>query len=89
MAKLEERLKKRNACPPAGGKSARFQVPRKPASIPSPSPFPAPKMKRRVLVLALADMTNYKEEHLDELTTKRIVSRLENSGTIIPVDPRP
>ena len=44
-------------------------------------------MKRRVLVLPLADQTNYKEEHLDELTTKRLISRLENSGTIIAVDP--
>ena len=46
-------------------------------------------MKRRVLILPLSDETNYKEEHLDELTTKRLVSRLENTGTIIPVTPVP
>ncbi len=45
-------------------------------------------MKRRVLVLPLADTTNYKEEHLEELTTKKLISRLESSGTIIVVDPR-
>ena len=45
-------------------------------------------MKRRVLILPLVDKTNYKDEHLDELTTKRLISRLENTGTIIPIDPR-
>ncbi len=49
--------------------------------------YPSPKMKRRVLVLPLADTTNYKEEHLDEMTTKKLISRLENSGAIIVVDP--
>ncbi len=41
-----------------------------------------------MLFLPLADTTNYKEEHLDELTTKKLISRLENSGTIIAVDPK-
>jgi hypothetical protein len=50
--------------------------------------FSSPKMKRRVLLLPLVDQTNYKEEHLEELTTKRLVARLENTGTIICVDPR-
>lgn len=50
--------------------------------------YPSPKMKRRVLVLPLVDQSNYSNEHLNDLATKRLVSRLENSGTIICVDPQ-
>jgi hypothetical protein len=49
--------------------------------------FPSPKMKRRVIVLPVTDQTNYKDEQLGELATKRLISRLENTGTIICVDP--
>lgn len=45
-------------------------------------------MKRRVLILPLSDQTNYKDEHLDDLATQRLIRRLENTGTIICVDPK-
>ncbi|MGD0228985.1 MAG: hypothetical protein ABSC19_01340 [Syntrophorhabdales bacterium] len=90
MTKLEDDLKQKNTLQPAaypaqpgGFQSLHFMGPVPPVSF----PYPSPKMKRRVLILPFADMSNYKEEHLDELTTKRIVARLEDSGTIIPVDP--
>ncbi len=44
-------------------------------------------MKRRVVVLLLTDRTNYKDEQLSELATKMLISRLENTGTLICVDP--
>jgi outer membrane protein assembly factor BamB len=44
-------------------------------------------MKRRVLFLPLSDQSNYQDEHLNELATKRLMNRLENSGTIVCVDP--
>jgi hypothetical protein len=50
--------------------------------------YPSPKMKRRILILPLSDQTNYQDEHLNELATKRLINRLENSGTIICVDPQ-
>jgi hypothetical protein len=92
MAKLEEELKKKGMTP-------QMVYPVQTGTLPGMMPYmasmplvgftyPSPKMKRRVLVLPLSDQTNYKEEHLDELTTKRLISRLENSGTIICVDPR-
>ena len=49
--------------------------------------YPSPKMKRRVIVLPVADQTNYKDEQLGELATKRLISRLENTGTMICIDP--
>jgi hypothetical protein len=49
--------------------------------------YPSPKMKRRVIVLPIVDQTNYKEEHLGELATRRLISRLENTNTIICIDP--
>ncbi len=94
MAKLEESIKQRSAAAPA----ARPQVQQAAFQGPGQGPYqarpgavvgftyPSPKMKRRVLLLPLADQTNYKEEHLDELTTKRLVSRLEDTGAIIAVD---
>lgn len=84
MAKLEADLNQKRVSPQAAaGPSTRFMG----AVPPVAFAYPSPKMKRRVLILPLADTTNYKEEHLDELTTKKLISRLENSGTIIAVDP--
>jgi hypothetical protein len=95
MAKLEEDLKQKKAPPQAAaqaqpGQGAAFSSMRLMGVGPIPVAFayPSPKMKRRVLVLPLTDTTNYKEEHLDELTTKKLVSRLEASGAIIVADPR-
>ena len=90
MAKLEADLKQKSAAPQAASPaqtaalpSTRFMGPVPPVAF----AYPSPKMRRRVLILPLADTTNYKEEHLDELTTKKLISRLENSGAIIAVDP--
>lgn len=49
--------------------------------------YPSPKMKRRIIVLPVIDKTNYKAEGLGELATKRLISRLESTGTVICVDP--
>ena len=90
MAKLEESIKQRQAAGQGRPvvQQAAFQGPYmgRPGAIAVGFSFPSPKMKRRVLVLPLADQTNYKEEHLEELTTKRLISRLEDTGTIIAID---
>jgi hypothetical protein len=91
MAKLEEDLKKKGA----GSSRPAYAVPQQTlpgafsaGMVPGISfAFPSPKMKRRVLVLPFVDQTNYKDEHLDELATRRLISRLENTGAIICVDP--
>ena len=90
IAKLEEDLKKKGVAP-------QVVYPAQVAALPgmgyySAPPlinfsFPSPKMRRRVVVLPLRDETNYKAEHLDELTTRRVVGRLENTGAVVCVDP--
>jgi hypothetical protein len=91
IAKLEEDLKKKGiaqqmAYPP--------QVVYMPQGVGSAAPlsmvafnYPSPRMKRRVVVLPLEDQTNYKSEHLADLATQRLISKLESTGTIICVDP--
>jgi hypothetical protein len=44
-------------------------------------------MKRRVIVMPFVDQSNYKEEGLGELATKRLISRLENTNAITCIDP--
>jgi len=91
IAKLETNLKQKDAAPQAAASpaqtsslsSTRFAASAPPIAF----AYPSPKMRRRVLILPLADTTNYKEEHLDELTTRKLVSRLEQSGAIIAIDP--
>lgn len=88
IAKLEEELKKKNIAP-------QMAYPVQMGSLPVGSggtsavafEYPSPRMKRRVIVLLADDQTNYKNEHLGELATRRLISRLENTGTIICVDP--
>ncbi len=89
MAKLEEELKKKGLSPQVVYPQQLGMLPGVPymASMPVAFAYPSPKMRRRVIVLPVADKTNYKDEHLNELTTKRLVSRLENTGTIVCVDP--
>jgi hypothetical protein len=91
MAKLEEEVKNKNAQPqtPQVVYAAPGSLPSVPYASVSPPTFayPSPKMKRRVLVLALSDQTNYKEEHLGDLATNRLMARLESSNAIICVDP--
>jgi hypothetical protein len=96
LAKLESDLKTKGAGPQ--GQSSQVVYAAQPgllSGIPvgtlalSPSfTYPSPKMKRRILVLPLSDQTNYKDEHLNELATKRLITRLENSGVIICMEPR-
>lgn len=91
LAKLEEEMKKKGLPPQMAYPTQMTYLPPGMGYL-SPIPiitftYPSPKMKRRVIVLPLSDQTNYKDEQLGELATKRLISRLENSGTIICVDP--
>jgi len=91
LAKIEEEMKKKGLPPQMAYPSQMAYLPPGMGYM-SPIPlitfnFPSPKMKRRVIVLPVTDQTNYKDEQLGELATKRLISRLENTGTIICVDP--
>jgi len=91
LAKIEEEMKKKGLPPQMAYPSQMAYLPPGMGYM-SPMPlitfnYPSPKMKRRVVVLPVTDQTNYKGEQLGELATKRLISRLENSGTIICVDP--
>jgi hypothetical protein len=90
IARLEDDLKKKGVAPQMVYPHQLGYLPGMgyyPPSAPIGFSYPSPKMKRRVVVLPMEDQTNYKSEHLDELTTARIVSRIENAGAIICVDP--
>ncbi len=91
IAKLEEDLKKRGVAPQMAYPPQMVYMPNT-LGYASPLPaltfsYPSPKMKRRVIVLPLDDQTNYKNEHLGDLATQRLVSKLESTGAIISVDP--
>jgi hypothetical protein len=91
LAKIEEEMKKKGLPPQMAYPSQMAYLPPGMGYM-SPIPmitfnYPSPKMKRRVVVLPVTDQTNYKDEQLGELATKRLISRLENSGTIICIDP--
>jgi hypothetical protein len=91
MAKLEQDLKNKNAASQGGQVVYRtgpggIPVPPYDPAVPTFA-YPSPKMRRRVVVLPLSDQTNYRDEHLDDLATQRLVKRLESTGTIICVDP--
>lgn len=91
LAKLEEELRKKNSSPQVVYSPQVGSLPGVPYTASATAPtfnYPSPKMKRRVLVLPLTDQTNYRDEHLDELASKRLVSRLENTGTVVCVDPQ-
>lgn len=91
IARLEEDLKKKGVSPQMAYPPQMVYMPPAvgyPASLPALTfSYPSPKMKRRVIILPLEDQSNYKSEHLGELATQRLVSKLESSGTIISVDP--
>ena len=91
IAKLEEELKKRNLAPQMGYPAQVGSLPIGLGYMPGVAPitfdYPSPKMKRRVLVLPAEDRTNYKSEQLADLATRRLITRLENTGAIICVDP--
>jgi signal peptidase I len=89
IAKLEEELKKKGLSPQVVYPVQVGTYPMMPSllSIPPSFSFPSPKMKRKVIVLPLEDKTNYREERLGEMVTRRLITRLEGTGTIICVDP--
>ncbi len=91
IAKLEEELRKKNIAPQMVYPAQLGMLPSGMGYLPALTMisfnYPSPKMKRRVIVLPIADQTNYKEEHMGELATRRLISRLEGTGTIICVDP--
>lgn len=91
ISKLEEELKKRNIAPqmgyPAQMGSLQMGIGYMPGTAPITFDYPSPKMKRRVIVLPADDRTNYKNEQLGDLATRRLITRLENTGVIICVDP--
>jgi hypothetical protein len=92
LAKLESDLKEKGAA--SQGQPVQVVYAGQPSlltglsvGVLSPSfTYPSPKMKRRIIVLPLVDQSNYRDEHLNDLATKRLISRLENSGTIICID---
>jgi len=91
IAKLEEDLKKRGVAPQMAYPPQMVYMPNT-LGYPAPLPalnfsYPSPRMKRRVIILPLEDQSNYKNEHLSELATQRLISKLESTGTIISVDP--
>ena len=90
IVKLEEDLKKKGIAPQIAYPAQIGVVPMGvgyPSAYTVPFAYPSPKMRRRILVLLLEDQTNYKEEHLGELATRRLISRVENSGAILCIDP--
>lgn len=89
IAKLEEEMKKKGIQPGNVYPTQMGYIPVGLGYMPGLISFeyPSPKMKRRIIVLPVIDNTNYKSEGLGELATKRIISRLESTGTVICVDP--
>lgn len=90
IAKLEEDLKKKGIAPQIAYPTRMGATPssvayQSPAGV--PFSYPSPNMRRRVLLLPLEDQTNYKDEHLGELATRRLISRLESTGAVICTDP--
>jgi len=89
IAKLEEELKKKGINPQMAYPTQMGYIPVGLGYMPGLISFeyPSPKMKRRIVVLPVTDNTNYRSEGLGELATKRLISRLESTGTVICVDP--
>jgi hypothetical protein len=89
IAKLEEELKKKGINPQMAYPTQMGYIPVGLGYMQGLISFeyPSPKMKRRIVVLPVTDNTNYKSEGLGELATKRLISRLESTGTVICVDP--
>jgi len=90
-AKLEEESKKKGLQPQTAPSPQTGSSPSGMGFMPGTSlvafDYPSPKMKRRVIVLPTEDQTNYKNEYLGELATKRLILRLENTGAVVCVDP--
>jgi len=87
ISKLEEELKKRNIAPQIVYPTQFSAFPTGLGYMAIPFNYPSPKMRRRVIILPIEDQTNYKDENIGELATRRLISRLEGTGAIICVDP--
>jgi hypothetical protein len=91
ISKLEEELKKKGIAPQLAYPSQMGYLPTgtgfAPGVVLIPFNYPSPKMRRRVIVLPFVDQTNFKEESLSDLATKRLISRLENTGAILCINP--
>ncbi|HVN94861.1 MAG TPA: hypothetical protein VMT62_00380 [Syntrophorhabdaceae bacterium] len=91
IAKLEEELKAKSTPQAQAYPGNASAIPGGIGFLTGTSPiafdYPSPRMKRRVIVLPIEDQTDYKSEYLGDLATKRLISRLEGTGTIICVDP--
>lgn len=89
IAKLEEELKKKGIQPQMAYPTQMGYIPVGLGYMQGLISFeyPSPKMKRRIIVLPVTDNTNYRSEGLGELATKRLISRLESTGTVICMDP--
>jgi hypothetical protein len=91
IAKLEEDAKKRGLNPQAVYPAQMMYLPPGMGYL-SMAPmminfnYPSPKMKRKVVVLPFADQTNYRDEQMGDLAMRRLISRLENTGTVISVE---
>jgi hypothetical protein len=93
ISKLEQDLRKKGIAPQVAYPTQMASLPTGMGPMMAPTMpifsfnYPSPKMKRRIIVLPMADQTNYKEEGLGEMATRRVVSRLESTGAIICIDP--
>lgn len=79
IAKLEEELKRKER----GGGNLRPQQ----YALSLPLSIPSPGVRRKVIVLPIEDKSNFKEENLGELATRRIISKIESTGYVICVEP--
>ena len=90
IARLEEELKKKGLSPHMVYPTQLMGMPGYGGymtMVPLTFSYPSPKMKRRVIVLPMTDQTNYKSEHMGDLATKRLISKMEATGAIVCVDP--
>ncbi|MEO0250042.1 MAG: hypothetical protein ABIN58_11060, partial [candidate division WOR-3 bacterium] len=88
IAKLEADLQKKGVAPQMGYPAQAMYLPLPGFGYGGVSfNYPSPKMRRRVVILPLQDQTNYRNEHLGELATQRLISRLQNTAAVISVDP--
>lgn len=79
IAKLEEELKRKEP----GGQILRPQQ----YTLSLALSIPSPGVRRKVIVLPIEDKSNFKEENLGELATRRIISKIESTGYVICVEP--
>ena len=89
IAKLENDLGKKDTTPqatyPAQGVYSPSSLPEN--TVPPEYTVTSLKVRKRVIVLPLVDKTDCREEQLGDLSTRRLVSMLENMNAVVSVDP--